>query len=162
MERKPLKTITLVVASGVAGIALFLVAVAGYLYLRGDFSEVEESTIYYDTEQQNAFVKMLEAGEIPFRIGPGGAVFYPVSYRDQVREISEELRNHFGPEHSVIIIRPEKLDAAKADFESNGIEFDVLNYENGYMIQWERKNNSKVAQILKSAPYYNQGKASGE
>ncbi|VAW17336.1 hypothetical protein MNBD_BACTEROID05-731, partial [hydrothermal vent metagenome] len=74
MERKPLKTITLVVASGVAGIALFLVAVAGYLYLRGDFSEVEESTIYYDTEQQNAFVKMLEAGEIPFRIGPGGAV----------------------------------------------------------------------------------------
>ena len=161
MARKPLKTITLVAVSGIGGIALFLLAVTGYLYLRGDLSEVEESTVYYDSEQQNAFIKMLEADQIPFRVGPGGAVFYPVSYRDQVRDVSEELRNHFGPEHSVIIIRPEKLDAAKADFEKNGIEFNVLNYEDGYMIQWERKNNTKVAQMLESAPYYNQRKASG-
>ncbi len=162
MAGKSLKTVTLVTVSGIAGIALFLLAVTGYLYLRGDFSEVEESTMYYDSEQQKAFIEMIEADDMPFRVGPGGAVFYPVSYRDQVREVSEELRNHFGPEHSVIIVGPEQLDTAKADFENNGIEFDVLNYEDGYMIQWKRKNNSKVAKILKFAPYYNQRKASGQ
>mgnify|MGYP000290693822 CR=1 FL=1 len=162
MAGKSLKTITLVAVSGIGGIALFLLAVTGYLYLRGDFSEVEESTMYYDSEQQKAFIERLEADEIPFRLGPGGAVFYPVSHRDQVREVGEELRNHFGPEHSVIIVGPEQLDAAKADFEKNAIEFDVLNYEDGYMIQWGRKNNTKVAKMLKSAPYYNQRKTSGQ
>jgi len=162
MAGKSLKTITLVAVSAIGGIALFLLAVTGYLYFRGEFSEVEESTMYYDSEQQKAFIEILEADEIPFRLGPGGAVFYPVSYRDQVREVGEELRNHFGPEHSVIIVSPEQLDAAKADFEKNDIEFDVLNYEDGHMIQWERKNNTKVSKMLKSAPYYNQRKASGQ
>ncbi len=69
---------------------MFLLVVTGVLYFRGDLSKVEESYRYYDPEEHKAFMEMLKVEGIPFRVGPGGAVFYAVEYRGQVKEVSAQ------------------------------------------------------------------------
>lgn len=71
-----LKTTFIAVGSAFAGIVLFVMAVVGVVYCRSNHNGIEQSTLYHDPEQHRAFIAALTEHQIPFRVGPDGAVFY--------------------------------------------------------------------------------------
>jgi len=123
--------------------------------------EAEESIKYQNPNEHRAFIEMLEDQSIPYRVGREAMVFYPVQFRAQVKKIGVELSNRFGPEYSVISVSPTQLETAKSDFDKIGVNYSVLKVGEGHMIQWKREDNSKVAEILRSTPYYSNGDPSG-
>jgi len=73
---------------------------------------------------------------------------------DKVERIRAENSNRSGTEYSVITVNENELVTAETDFENLGVEYKVLNTDQGYMIRWARENNSKVMKMLRSADYY--------
>ena len=73
---------------------------------------------------------------------------------DRVEKKQAESANDLVVEYSVITIKEYELAEAEKDFQHIGIDYKVLNTDQGYMIRWAIENNSKVMKMLESADYY--------
>ncbi len=71
-----------------------------------------------------------------------------------MKRIRSVLFDHVGQEYSAIEVTEEHREAAESDFKRNGVEYMLNNFEDRYMIRWRRQDNSKVHQMLETAPYY--------
>ena len=73
---------------------------------------------------------------------------------DRVEKKQAESANDLVVEYSVITIKEYELAGAEKDFQRLGIDYKVLDTDQGYMIRWAIENNSKVMKMLESADYY--------
>jgi hypothetical protein len=149
------KTGILVLSSAIGGILLFLLARTAYVYFSQGF-DTPHVTVRYAPQYQEKFLELLDAAGIQYHVSEGGWVQYLPSDREKVEHIRSILFDYVGPAYSAIEVTKENREAAESDFKRNGIEYMIDNIEDKYMIRWRRKDNSKVHQMLQSAPYYQQ------
>jgi len=92
---KALKTTFIVIGSGVGGIIIFLLVVAGINYVNYGAGEPESSTIFYDESYARKFIEKLDKAGIPYRKEKNGSIWYSVKYQDQIKEIGRSVTSEY-------------------------------------------------------------------
>lgn len=149
MVSKTLKTTSLVIGSGLGGIVIFLLVVAGVIYFNDNAQEPEASTTFYDKTYEQKFIEKLDSSNIPYRKEKNGSIWYSVKYQDQVKEIGLSVSSEYPAKFEI----NDKVRLTKflGLLDEGGVEYSVYETENGKAVIVPREYQAKASESFRQA-----------
>ncbi len=116
--------------------------------LAGCSPEPKQMTTFQKQEDQDRFLKELDAQSIPYSLNEHRQIYYPVSYRDEVEAASEKL---FGPtnrEKTGVKVSDDIVEPLSAALSKAEIPFQQHSSEVGNLFIWKTQDNEAAMTII--------------
>lgn len=149
MVGKVFKTTSIVLGSGLAGIALFILCVLLYSSYGSSGYEPEIHSKFYDKEYKKRIIEALDKNEIPYRRDKNGDIHYSVSYREQVDKLKVSVSSNLPAMFKVFDLS--MLENFEEYLNSRGIEYQKASIEGGFSFIVNANDAQVAGEALKSA-----------
>jgi len=102
-----------------------------------------ENTRFYSDKDTSAFIEKLRLNNIPYEL-KNNSVYYPVTYRDKVREIANQVITTAHRPTAYSFQKKKQFDAFKQLLQSRNIGFGETRLNEEFVIFIEDKSESAV------------------
>ncbi|MBW9267990.1 MAG: hypothetical protein K1565_20940 [Candidatus Thiodiazotropha sp. (ex. Lucinisca nassula)] len=103
----------------------------------------------YDQSDHLEFISLLKNEGIPFRIAHDNQVFYPLEYREKIKELKNSIYGSPNKEKTGITVSSEKGAVIIEYLVTNGVAAEYLLQNNPTVILWPTKENNKANKLVK-------------
>ena len=105
---------------------------------------------YYDSHLATAFEEALIESNIPFEKFDD-QFHYPVSHREKVKEISSKILEANSSKNLFVFQQEKLFDKTKKALDEAGIEYQVIERDEGSGISWTSEYDAETRKIIKAA-----------
>lgn len=99
----------------------------------------------YDRQKM---VEMFVSENVPYKIVNENQIYYPVSYRDKVKEIREVVWGTVDNSKKGVSVKPDIAPTLAAELVRNGISYSVNFSEDSYVFTWNAHDNKSAMSIV--------------